>query len=43
MTPFAADAALARSVGANGVITGAESALRVLARVREDVLGGDAT
>jgi 5-methyltetrahydrofolate--homocysteine methyltransferase len=41
--PFAADAALARSVGANGVITGAESALRVLARVREDVLGGDAS
>lgn len=41
--PFTADTALARSVGANGVITGAESALRVLARIREDILGGDAS
>lgn len=41
--PFAADAKLARSVGANGVITSAESALRVLARVRADLLGGDAS
>ncbi|MDO8950543.1 MAG: cobalamin-dependent protein [Actinomycetota bacterium] len=41
--PFTADTALARSVGANGVITGAESALRVLARIREDLLGGDAS
>ncbi|KAF0208219.1 MAG: Dimethylamine corrinoid protein [Actinobacteria bacterium] len=41
--PFTADTALARSVGVNGVITGAESALRVLARIREDILGGDAS
>ena len=41
--PFAADSSLARAVGANGVITGAESALRVLGRVRTDILGGDAS
>ncbi len=41
--PFAADASLARAVGANGIITGAESALRVLARVRTDILGGEAS
>ncbi|MGB4594241.1 MAG: cobalamin-dependent protein [Coriobacteriia bacterium] len=41
--PFAADAALARAVGANGVIASAESALKVLGRVREDVLGGGAS
>lgn len=40
--PFAADPALARSVGANGVIASAESALKALGRVREDLLGGGA-
>lgn len=34
--PFEADAALAREVGANGVIPGAESALKMLARVARD-------
>lgn len=34
--PFAADAALAREVGANGVIPGAEAALKLLARVARD-------
>lgn len=34
--PFAADPALAREVGANGVIPGAESALKLLARVARD-------
>lgn len=38
--PFAADPALARSVGANGVIGSAESALKVLGRVRDEVLAG---
>jgi len=41
--PFSADGSLARAVGANGVVTGAESALRVLGRVRGDLLGGDAS
>jgi len=31
--PFAADTALARSVGANGVVRGAESALKLVAKV----------
>lgn len=34
--PFEADAALARDVGANGVIPGAEAALKLLARVARD-------
>ena len=34
--PFDADPELARSAGANGVIHGAESALRLVARVAED-------
>ncbi len=41
--PFSADVALARAVGANGVITSAESALKVLARVRADIIAGDAS
>ncbi|MCE5202800.1 MAG: cobalamin-dependent protein [Actinomycetia bacterium] len=40
--PFAADPALARAVGANGLIASAEGALRVLERVRADVLNGGA-
>jgi methanogenic corrinoid protein MtbC1 len=39
--PFVADTALARSVGANGVIRGAESALGLVAAVVRDRLGGD--
>ena len=35
--PFAADKALARSVGANGVISGAESALKLVARAARDL------
>ncbi len=38
--PFSADSALARSVGANGVIGSAESALKVLGRVRDEILAG---
>lgn len=34
--PFAADESLAREVGANGVILGAESALKLVARVTRD-------
>ncbi|MRS12061.1 MAG: hypothetical protein EG823_03200 [Actinobacteria bacterium] len=34
--PFAADPALAREVGANGVVPGAESALKLIARVARD-------
>ncbi len=34
--PFSADAALAREVGANGVVPGAESALKLVARVARD-------
>jgi len=34
--PFAADPALAREVGANGVVPGAESALKLVARVARD-------
>ena len=36
--PFAADGALAKEVGANGVIHGAESALRLVDRVAQDIL-----
>jgi methanogenic corrinoid protein MtbC1 len=38
--PFLADTALARSVGANGVVRGAESALKLVAKAaaRTDVL-----
>ena len=32
-SPFSADVALAKSVGANGIVRGAESALRLVARV----------
>lgn len=39
--PFAADSGLARSVGANGVVRGAESALNVVATVVRDRLGGE--
>ena len=35
--PFVADAALARDVGANGVIGGAESALKLVARAARDL------
>lgn len=42
--PFAADASLAREVGANGVIPGAESALKLVARVARDLAAaGDET
>ncbi|PKQ37547.1 MAG: hypothetical protein CVT59_06770 [Actinobacteria bacterium HGW-Actinobacteria-1] len=41
--PFAADPGLARAVGANGVIASAESALKVLGRVRDDILAGGAS
>jgi len=42
--PVAADPALARDAGANGVVTGAESALRLMRRVARDLAspGGDA-
>ncbi len=40
--PFAADPDLARSVGANGVIRSAESALKIVRRVARDKLGGGA-
>lgn len=40
--PFAADPALARSVGAQGVISTAQGALDVLERVRRDVLQQEA-
>jgi methanogenic corrinoid protein MtbC1 len=35
--PFAADPALAREVGANGVIPGAESAVKLVTRVARDI------
>lgn len=41
--PFAAEPSLARTVGANGIISSAENALKVLGRVRGDVLGGGAS
>ncbi|MHB1016729.1 MAG: cobalamin B12-binding domain-containing protein [Coriobacteriia bacterium] len=37
--PFAADGALAREVGANGVVTGAEAALRLVSRAARDLAG----
>jgi len=40
--PFAADASLAREVGANGVVKGAESALKLVARLAKQMLGGAA-
>lgn len=40
--PFAADAALAKGVGANGVVRGAENALRLVARVAADLGAGQA-
>jgi len=40
--PFAADAGLAREAGANGVITGAESALKIVGRVAADLADGRA-
>lgn len=40
--PFTADAKLARSVGANGVIRGAESALRLVDKITRDKLGAGA-
>ncbi len=42
-SPFGADPALARSVGANGVLHGAESALRVLGKVVGDLAGSEAS
>ena len=36
--PFVADSALAKEVGANGVVHGAESALRLVDRVAQDIL-----
>jgi methanogenic corrinoid protein MtbC1 len=43
--PFTADPSLAREVGANGVIPGAESALKLVARVARDMAAaeGDAS
>lgn len=38
--PFDADAALAKDAGANGVLHGAESALRVVGTVARDLAGG---
>ena len=40
--PFAADPSLARAVGANGVVRGAESALRLVVRAARHVEGGAA-
>ncbi len=37
--PFTADPALAREVGANGVVRGAESALKLIGRIARDLLG----
>ena len=37
--PFSADESLAREAGANGVVTGAESALRLVARAARDLAG----
>jgi methanogenic corrinoid protein MtbC1 len=37
--PFAADESLAREAGANGVVTGAESALRLVSRAARDLSG----
>ena len=41
-SPFAADESLAREVGANGVVLGAESALKLVARVARDRANGEA-
>ncbi|MDP2183549.1 MAG: cobalamin-dependent protein [Actinomycetota bacterium] len=38
--PFVADTGLAKEVGANGVVRGAESALKLVARIARDKLGG---
>ncbi|GAB4278138.1 MAG: corrinoid protein [Coriobacteriia bacterium] len=38
--PFEADARLAKRLGANGVVSGAEGALRIVARVIQDRLAG---
>ncbi len=38
--PFSADPALAKSVGANGIIKGAESALKLVGRIAREKLGG---
>lgn len=38
--PFVADPALAREVGANGIVRGAESALRLVSRIARDRLSG---
>jgi methanogenic corrinoid protein MtbC1 len=40
--PFEADADLAKHSGANGVVRGAESAIKLVARVSEDRLGSQA-
>jgi methanogenic corrinoid protein MtbC1 len=39
--PFVADPTLARRVGANGVIRGAESAMKLVERIAHDRLGGE--
>ncbi|MBN2247362.1 MAG: cobalamin-dependent protein, partial [Coriobacteriia bacterium] len=39
--PFAADSALAREVGANGIVTGAEAALRIVSRAARDLAGAE--
>ncbi|MBN2821590.1 MAG: cobalamin-dependent protein [Coriobacteriia bacterium] len=40
-SPFNAEPSLAREVGANGIVHGAESALRVLGKVVADLEGGE--
>jgi methylmalonyl-CoA mutase cobalamin-binding domain/chain len=40
--PFSADTALAREVGANGVIPGAESAVKLVSRVAADLVAREA-
>jgi hypothetical protein len=37
--PFEADPAMAKRAGANGVVRGAESAIRLVAKVAADKLG----
>ncbi|MBS3974775.1 MAG: cobalamin-dependent protein [Actinobacteria bacterium] len=40
--PFTADPGLARRIGANGLITSAEGAIKVVSRMMRDRLGGEA-
>jgi hypothetical protein len=39
--PFRADVELAKDVGANGVVRGAESAIKLVGRVARERLGGE--